>query len=305
MQNINKKPNKKGGEILKKCRLISLILSVTMMFGCGFPVSAESSGLDPFMKGKLESRQTKDVPWKNDSDFIRAKKENCCCVLMAAYKTVLHDPLPGEEENVHLAARYICGRVLKPGDVFSQNRTAGPYTKERGYKSGPTYGGSGNISETTGGGVCKIASTLFNTAILSNLKIVERHTHSMPVPYVPYGQDATVYYGAKDFRFMNSTGCNMLIWARGVGNILYIGFYGAKAPPKIVWGHDVIKVVKAPVIEQKNANLPDNTVITHEGMDGAVIDSWITVTYSDGRKQIKKFGRTNYSPLPYIKEISG
>ena len=37
----------------------------------------------------------------------------------------------------------------------------------------------------------------YNVAVLSNLKIIERHNHSMPVPYVPYGQDATVAYGSK------------------------------------------------------------------------------------------------------------
>ena len=34
---------------------------------------------------------------------------------MAAFRTVLIDPLPGEEENVHLAARLLAGTVVQPG----------------------------------------------------------------------------------------------------------------------------------------------------------------------------------------------
>lgn len=281
------------------------INSSTSAFAVDSNTQTNTDKFDPFMKGTLESKQTTDLPWKNDADFLKVQKENKCPVLMAAYKTVLHDPLPGEEENVHLAARYVAGSVVAPGKVFSQNNTAGPYITARGYKKGPTYNGT-QVSETTGGGVCKIASTLYNVAILSNLAIVERHNHCMPVPYVPYGQDATVYYGVKDFKFKNSTDYPILIWAKGIDNVLYIGFYGRTAPPKVTWSHEVVKVYKAPVYIVKNKNLPQGTVkVTHEGMDGAIIKSWLTITYKDGKSETKYLGKSCYEPLPFIKETSG
>ena len=55
----------------------------------------------------------------------------------------------------------------------------------------------------------------------SNLEIIERHNHSMPVAYVPYGQDATVAYGIKDFKFKQHP-FPILIWAEGIGNRLCI-----------------------------------------------------------------------------------
>ncbi len=151
---------------------------------------------------------------------------------------------------MHTAARYVAGTVLQPGEVFSQNAVAGPYTEDRGYRIGPTYVGTSYI-ETIGGGVCKIASTLYNVAVLSDFVITERHNHGMPVPYVPYGQDATVAYGAKDIRFKNNTGPPVLLWARGIDNVLYIAAYGSATPPRIVWNHDVIEVIKAPVLKKK------------------------------------------------------
>ena len=50
----------------------------------------------------------------------------------------------------------------------------------------------------TGGGACKIATSLYNLVVLTNQEVIERHNHSMPINYVPYGQDATVAYGVKD-----------------------------------------------------------------------------------------------------------
>ena len=140
-----------------------------------------------------ESGPVVNLPWKDDPKFIEAQKKNETDILLAAYVTVLRDPLPGEEYNVHLAADSLAGKIVSPGHVFSQNNSIGPYVESKGYKKGPTYVGS-HVTTTTGGGVCKIASTLYNVSILSNMQVIERHSHGMPVPYVPYGQDATVAY---------------------------------------------------------------------------------------------------------------
>ncbi|HEX2938607.1 MAG TPA: VanW family protein [Ruminiclostridium sp.] len=291
---------------------LALIIGMCLLFEPLTLISAaapaenpEKEQFDPFMSTTLDSGPTAEVPWANDSKFISAKEQYKCPLLIAAYKTVLKDPLPGEEYNVHLAASYISGTVVQPKQIFSQNQKAGPYSLFRGYKEGPTYKGT-KVFTTVGGGVCKVASTLYNVSVLSDLKIIERHSHGMPVPYVPYGQDATVYYGAKDFKFQNTTEHPILIWAKGVENVLYIGFYGQTIPPKVVWNHDVIKVYKAPVLYKTNPILPPDTEkVLHEGMDGAVISSWITLTYPDGFIKIKKMGRSYYSPLPYIIEKSG
>ncbi len=55
---------------------------------------------------------------------------------MAAFCSVLINPLPGEEYNVQLAAKSLSGKVVQPGEVFSQNQSIGPYTEDRGYRKG-------------------------------------------------------------------------------------------------------------------------------------------------------------------------
>ena len=245
----------------------------------------------------------KNLPWSDDEQFFNAQDENNARILMAAYCAVLLDPLPGEEYNVRLAANSLSGTVVMPGEIFSQNQAIGPYTKGRGYRMGASYSG-GNIIQTEGGGVCKIASTLYNGAILSNLEIVERHNHSMPVNYVPYGQDATVAYGAKDFKFKNNTDSPILIWARMVGHRLYIGFYGQETPPRIIWNHRVTDTVEAPIYYRTNSDLEQGQKkVIVKGIDGATVESTIDIEYEDGRVETKDLGISHYNPMPHVIEM--
>ncbi|MGE5370869.1 MAG: VanW family protein [Solirubrobacterales bacterium] len=242
------------------------------------------------------------APWASDPRFQKAATDNGTPVQMAAFCTVLRDPLPGEENNVHLGADMLAGTVIQPGQIFSQNQTVGPYSSARGFQEGPVYLGA-RLSKTVGGGVCKLASTLYNVAVLSDLPIIERHFHSMPVPYVPYGQDATVCYGVKDIKFMNNTGQPIMIWAKGIENRLYIGFYGKKPAPQVTWHHDVLKSMPAPTVKRENPSLPENVQRRIlPGMDGAVVRSSVTVRFPGGKEITRKRGTSWYAPFPEVIE---
>ncbi len=250
------------------------------------------------------SGQITNFPWRNDKEFLLAKEKYDTPLLLAGFCAVLKNPLPGEEYNVKLASERMCGKVIKPSKIFSQNSHLGPYTKNKGYKEGATYVG-GKIVMGTGGGVCKIATTLYNLAVLSNLEILERHNHSMPVNYVPYGQDATVSYGAKDFKFKNITNGNILIWSELIGNRLYMAFYGVKKPPHITWSHEVKDITEPSIKYVKNENLnPGEMKTIIQGLQGATVKSTITIEYRNGTISIKNMGISKYSPLPELIEIN-
>ncbi len=241
------------------------------------------------------------MPWSNESAFVDAVEKNNTGIMLGGFRTVLKDPLPGEEYNVHLAADMLAGRVVRNGEIFSQNAAIGPYTEDKGFRKGPTYIGT-LVTTTIGGGVCKIASTLYNTAVLSDMKIIERHNHTMPVPYVPYGQDATVSYGNKDIRFQNNTGSDILIWAKGIDNVLYMAFYGSKPAPSVNWRHEVLQTTKAPFMYKINPQLSSNEKkLLIEGMDGAVVKSWITVTSAES-SETRYMGMSRYQPMPHLVE---
>ena len=112
--------------------------------------------------------------------------------------------------NIKLSLELINGTCLKPGETFSFNGVVGERTKARGFKEATAYS-SGEVTEQVGGGICQVSTTLFNAAVKADLKINERHNHSLTVGYVDLGKDAAVNWGSQDLRFTNNTGDDIYI----------------------------------------------------------------------------------------------
>ena len=112
--------------------------------------------------------------------------------------------LKGRTTNVKLACDFCDNIILNPGEEFSYNKSVGPRTYERGFKDATVYV-AGTTEDGVGGGICQVSSTIYSAALHADLEIVERYNHSYMITYVPLGEDATVVYGAKDFRFRNNT----------------------------------------------------------------------------------------------------
>lgn len=131
------------------------------------------------------------------------------------------------KSNVKLSASVCDGIILLPGEVFSYNNTTGSRTADKGYLPAPSYVG-GKSTDEVGGGICQTSSTIYYAALNSNLKIVERHNHMFAVGYVPDGMDATVWYGASDFRFENDTDYPIKIVTEYKNSRLTVQIYGTK-----------------------------------------------------------------------------
>ena len=129
--------------------------------------------------------------------------------------------------NVKLSASVCDGVILLPGEVFSYNNTTGSRTADKGYLPAPSYVG-GKSTDEVGGGICQTSSTIYYAALNANLKIVERHNHMFAVGYVPDGMDATVWYGASDFRFENDTEYPIKIVTVYENSRLTVQIYGTK-----------------------------------------------------------------------------
>lgn len=114
-------------------------------------------------------------------------------------------------ENLKLACKAINGTVLEPGEVFSFNGIVGERTAEKGYKEGIIYADGGASESEVGGGICQIASMIYYCTLLADLQTVEREPHMYVVSYVNPGMDATVYWGALDFKFKNTNETPILI----------------------------------------------------------------------------------------------
>ncbi|MBQ2785248.1 MAG: VanW family protein [Oscillospiraceae bacterium] len=128
--------------------------------------------------------------------------------ILAVHKT----PLPVEKEiviNLKLACRAIKGQhgglILKTGEEFSFNDIVGMPLESDGYKPASVYVGT-SVKEVVGGGISQVASTLYYCALMADLEILERNSHSYAPNFIETGLDADVLYGEKDLIFKNTTG---------------------------------------------------------------------------------------------------
>jgi vancomycin resistance protein VanW len=135
-----------------------------------------------------------------------------------------------QKSNIQLAARAIDGAVIRPGETFSFNAAAGPRTSGRSYRLAPSYLGAENLA-TMGGGICLLSSALYQVALESGCRIVERVPHLRTIKTVPPGLDATVWYGQADLKFQNTLGCPLQVAARADEQTLSVALLGRRDGP--------------------------------------------------------------------------
>ena len=133
--------------------------------------------------------------------------------------------------NVGVAAAFINGTILFPGEEFSFNQTCSPYTVANGYGKATAYV-NGLSKDTVAGGICQASSTLYWTSLMANMETLERYAHRYEPSYIKGGLDATVYgdygdEGSLDFRFKNTSEHPIRIDASmDSKNYLHVTIYG-------------------------------------------------------------------------------
>ena len=110
--------------------------------------------------------------------------------------TLSSDKSPERVENLDIASNAISGTSLAPGEVFSINDLVSPLSYNETHVII-----EGKEEKADGGGLCQVASTLYNAANYAGLDIVERHPHDAQLPYIRPGLDATVWFGSLDMKF--------------------------------------------------------------------------------------------------------
>lgn len=150
---------------------------------------------------------------------------------LASYDSPYNAGLIGRSENLRLACLAINGYVLKPGETFSFNGVVGERTAAKGYKEGGVYVG-GETVQQLGGGVCQVASVLYYCTLKSDLEVIARQEHQYVPDYIPWGMDATIYWGSLDYKFVNSTDHPLRIDASVSGGYVHIKLMGTTPKDK-------------------------------------------------------------------------
>jgi len=160
--------------------------------------------LDSIESGIFQGKRDYAVPVvKDEPKLTTAEAEKLKpTTLLSSYRTNYntYDDSPGRVTNLDIASGAVNGTLLAPGDIFSFNALAEPqhYQKTKVIIKG-------KVDEAEGGGLCQVSSTLYMAANKAGLDPVERHPHYAELPYIQPGFDATVWFGALDMKFKNTS----------------------------------------------------------------------------------------------------
>ncbi len=224
--------------------------------------------------------------------------------VISAYTTSFASSDANRAHNVMLAASKINGVILNPGDTFSYNKIVGPRTAATGFKNAHVYEGT-KIVDGMGGGICQVSSTLYNSVLMADLKIVKRTNHSMPVGYVPMGRDATVSYGTIDFVFENDKSFPVKITANAQNRNLTISIEGVSDIDYTVDLYTETASVREYTTREvpTDALAPGEARVTQNGSNGATVYTYKIYKRNGVQYDKKQVAKSVYSPIEKIVEI--
>lgn len=205
--------------------------------------------------------------------------------------------------NLVLACKKLNGKVIMPGETFSYNETLGPRTYAAGYRNGKIYE-NGQVVDGLGGGICQISSTLYNAALMSDMEIVERRNHQFVTSYVDEGRDATVVYGATDFKFKNTRTYPVRLVASAKGGVATVSVYGIKEADReytYSFRTDVVSTIPYTTKYVEDSSLSaGQEVVTQKGTNGLVCKTYMTKMLNGKVVSTKLLSTDTYSAMQRI-----
>ena len=141
--------------------------------------------------------------------------------------------MPYREKNVAQAAKYMDGKLLKPGEIYSMNETIKERTAANGYVKGIYIGEGGRFAMGMGGGVSIITSATWSAAFYAGMERIEQRAHSVLISRYQPGLEATVSWPKLDLKFKNNTNNYVMIKTIPKKDSITVSFYGTKIYDKV------------------------------------------------------------------------
>lgn len=204
--------------------------------------------------------------------------------------------------NIHLAADLIDDSlVMANGGQWSFNDTAGDCNEESGFRAASTIM-DGVLTDSIGGGVCQVATTVFNAVYDSGLPIVERHNHSLYISSYPDGRDAAVAFPSLDLIWENDTESDILLTTQYTDTSITVNLIGVSPGLTVVtekgnWEEGDEYSIK---VETDDTLAEGKSYTKTKGQDGRVIDVKRTVKDKDGNVVREKTFVSVYSPVNMV-----
>ena len=201
---------------------------------------------------------------------------------VASFTTTFDAGKVERSSNIRLAAGFIDGKILAPGEIFSFNEVVGKRTTARGFKEAGIYV-NGRLDTGVGGGICQVSTTLYNAVLMADLQVVERSSHSLTVPYVPLSRDAAIDWGSKDLKFKNNTDAYIYIRAADGKNSVTFDLFSTKTGKEVKLTSTVLSKTEPTTKYEEDAALEMGKEVVKEKGQTGYRSQLVKTVYQDGK----------------------
>jgi vancomycin resistance protein YoaR len=258
----------------------------------------------------MADRGTIDLPVSTVEPSISSENPQALGIteLIDRGSTSFAGSVPEKKANIKLAAERLNGVVVAPGATFSFNDAVGPTTLDAGFQWGFGIESGSNGPRTVpsvAGGICQVATTLFQPVFWSGYQLEERYWHLYWIPAYTsrgvVGLDVTVDSDSGvDFKWTNPTDDYVLIQADSDDSNVYFGLYGKKPPWKVKVDDAVITNRVSPdarPLAEAEPTLPwGRTLLVETARDGFDVQVTRHVVPNDGAKSRDLVLKSTYQP---------
>lgn len=198
--------------------------------GLTVDAQATSDALNAAISGGLDKPVQAAAVVAKQEPSIKTEDLETIQDLLGTYTTDFSSSGASRSTNLRVGAGKINGHVLMPGETLSGYECMQPFTTANGYATAAAYE-NGQVVDSVGGGVCQIATTLYNTSLLAEMEITQRQNHSMIVTYVKPSMDAAIAGTFKDIKITNPYETPVYVEGYTSGKQLTFSIYGKESRP--------------------------------------------------------------------------
>lgn len=197
--------------------------------------------------------------------------------------------------NIQKVAEIVDGAILAPDDTFSLNEYTGPRGKAQGFvESGIILDGKADTA--VGGGISQFATTLYNAAYFAGMEDVAHTPHSFYISRYPAGREATVFEGAIDLQFKNTSEYPVLIETVYTPSSITVRMLGVKTVEV-----ESVSGGRRNYTDPKPRTVTDANCLPSSGSRGFTTSDTRIIRDLNGKELSRETTTTVYNPEPIIR----
>lgn len=200
--------------------------------------------------------------------------------------------------NIALVSQLLDNSICAAGQTWSYNDTTGNCDEEKGFLGAGAII-DGEYTDSVGGGICQVATTVFNAVYESGLPIKERHNHSLYIASYPQGRDAAVSYPELDLVWQNDTANDVLVKVSCSEGSVTATLYGVDSGYQVSTETGQWEKGKtySSTTKVDDALAPGTSYVKTRGTDGSTIEVTRTVKDAAGNIVRQDLFASVYDPV--------